>query len=131
MKWYFYVLRKYWDYSGRARRKEFWYFVLFVILFSSVLIRIDEYLGISGDELVKSMLGISGVTLRRFPEFGLLNGLHSLVMVIPFIAVSIRRLHDTGRSGWWLFVNFVPMIGGLVLLFCLAAESQPEKNRYG
>jgi len=109
MDWYLKVLKeRYATFSGRARRKEFWYFVLFSFLVSLVLNAIDLAIGTSG------ILGL----------------IYSLAVLIPSLAVSVRRLHDTGRSGWWVLIGLVPLIG-LVLIVFLAAGSQPEDNQYG
>ena len=82
MNWYLEVLKKYADFSGRAQRKEYWYFVLFNVLIAIVLAIIDISLGIANRE-----------------GLGPLRGIYSLAVLIPSIAVGVRRLHDTGRSG--------------------------------
>jgi uncharacterized membrane protein YhaH (DUF805 family) len=115
MNWYLEALRKYAVFEGRARRKEYWFFLLFTIIVTLMLSFIDEMLGIFDTE--------TGV--------GLLSGIYSIGVVIPCIAVGIRRLHDTGRSGWWLLITFIPVIGGLVLLVFTVLESQPGENDYG
>ena len=115
MNWYLEVLRKYAVFSGRARRKEYWYFVLFSTLISIALMAID---------------GITG-TFSPLVGTGLLGGLYTLAVLIPTIAVSIRRLHDTGHSGWWLFIVLIPLIGAIVLFVFLVKNSQPDENQYG
>jgi uncharacterized membrane protein YhaH (DUF805 family) len=62
---------------------------------------------------------------------GLFSGLYALGVMIPAMAVSIRRLHDTGRSGWWLLITFVPVIGAIVFLYFMVLDSNPESNEYG
>ena len=114
MDWYLTVLKKYAIFTGRARRKEYWYFALFNFLIALVLGFIDGMLGL----VVKD----SG--------FGLLGGLYSLAVFVPSLAVSVRRLHDTGRSGWWLLIGFIPILGALVLLFFLVSGTQPGQNQY-
>jgi uncharacterized membrane protein YhaH (DUF805 family) len=114
MNWYFGVLKKYAVFSGRARRKEYWYFVLFNILIAIVLGIIDGVIGSSTNT-----------------GMGLLGGIYTLAVLIPSIAVSVRRLHDTNRSGWWLFIGFVPLIGAIILLVFMVQDSQAGKNRYG
>ena len=114
MNWYLTVLKKYAVFSGRARRKEYWYFVLFNFLIAFGLGVIDGLLGLVSD------LGI-----------GLLGGIYSIAVLIPTIAVAVRRLHDTGRSGWWLLIFFVPLIGFIFWLVFMLSESQPGKNQYG
>jgi uncharacterized membrane protein YhaH (DUF805 family) len=115
MNWYLEALRKYAVFEGRARRKEYWFFLLFTIIVTLILSFIDGMLGLFDTE--------TGV--------GLLSGIYSIGVVIPCIAVGIRRLHDTGRSGWWLLITFIPVIGGLVLLVYTVLESQPGDNEYG
>lgn len=115
MNWYLEVLRKYAVFSGRARREEYWYFFLFSIIVSIVLGVID------------------GVTGSYSPEtgMGLLGGLYALAVLIPSIAVAVRRLHDTERSGWWLLIALVPLIGAIVLLVFMVQDSKPGQNQYG
>ena len=113
MSWYLAALKKYAVFSGRARRKEYWMFVLFYLIFTIVLGVIDSILGI-GEE-----------------GGGLLSGLFVLAMLIPSLAVTFRRLHDTDRSGWWLLIGFVPLIGSIVILVFMIQDSQPGENRYG
>ncbi|GGP84363.1 hypothetical protein GCM10009410_17250 [Shewanella ulleungensis] len=87
MDWYLKVLKQYFDFKGRARRKEYWMFVLINTIFSVLLTLVDMGTGLYSD--------IYGT--------GLLSSLYSLAVLIPSIAVSVRRLHDTDHSGWWLF----------------------------
>jgi uncharacterized membrane protein YhaH (DUF805 family) len=114
MNWYIGVLKQYAVFSGRSRRKEYWFFFLFNLIISIVLGVVDEVFG----------LGIG-------EGFGLLGLLYMLAVLLPGIGVSIRRLHDTGRSGWWLLLAFVPIIGAIVLLVFMLLDSQPEPNEYG
>jgi len=115
MNWYLEVLKKYAVFGGRARRKEYWYFVLFNALISIALTIID---GVTGS--FSSEAGI-----------GLLSGIYGLAVLIPSIAVGVRRLHDTNRSGWWLLIALIPLIGAIVLIVFLASDSKPEENKYG
>lgn len=115
MDWYFAVLRQYATFSGRARRKEYWYFTLFNLIAMLMLTLVDILTGLFHAE--------SG--------FGLISGLYSLAVLIPSIAVVIRRLHDTNRSGWWLLVGLIPLIGAVVLLVFTLLDSQPGANRFG
>ena len=101
------VLTRYADFSGRARRAEYWWFFLFAVLVALVAAVLD---------------GIIDV-----PVFSLLT---ALGLLIPNLAVSVRRLHDTDRSGWWLLLNLVPF-GGIVLLVFYCLEGQPHPNRFG
>ncbi|MGW2560588.1 DUF805 domain-containing protein [Streptomyces sp. NPDC001514] len=107
MSWYLAVLKNYAGFGGRARRKEYWMFVLFNVIFALVL------------------LGI-GVALKTQIPYAV----YLLGTLIPSLAAAVRRLHDTGRSGWWLLISFVPF-GGIVLLVFLASDGKPEENEYG
>lgn len=115
MNWYIEVLKKYAVFNGRARRKEYWYYYLFYMLIYIVLIIIDVVAG----------------TFSAEAGMGLLSGIYTLAVLIPSIAVGVRRLHDTNRSGWWLFIGLIPIIGAIVLIVFLASDSKPEENQYG
>jgi uncharacterized membrane protein YhaH (DUF805 family) len=115
MNWYFEVFRKFADFSGRARRKEYWMFVLFNLIISIVLTFADRALGL----------------VSRDGGTGLLGGIYTLVVLIPGIAVAVRRLHDTGRSGWWMLISLIPCIGGIVLLVFMVTDSDAGTNEYG
>lgn len=115
MSWYLEVLRKYAVFNGRAQRKEYWYFVLFNIIITLVLQIIDGAIGSSSAE--------SGT--------GLLGGLYMLAVLLPGIGVSIRRLHDTSRSGWWMLMALIPLIGIIVLIVFMVQDSRPGANQYG
>ena len=115
MSWYLEALKKYAVFSGRSRRMEYWYFVLFNIIVSIVLGTIDALLGTLG-----SGMGV-----------GLLSGIYGLAILIPSLAVTVRRLHDIDRSGWWIFINLIPLIGAIVLLVFAVSEGTPGNNRYG
>jgi uncharacterized membrane protein YhaH (DUF805 family) len=114
MSWFVAALKKYAVFRGRACRREYWYFFLFYLLISIVLSLMDAILGSS-----------------RREDVGLLGGLFALGMLLPAIGVGVRRLHDIGKSGWWLLVGFVPVIGGLVLLLFAVRDSEPGGNAYG
>ncbi len=109
MNWYLEVLKKYAVFSGRARRKEYWMFFLFNIIIAFLL------------GFVEGLAGSPGV----------IGMLYSLAVLIPGTAVSVRRLHDTDRSGWWLLITFVPLIGAIVLLVFMIQDSNPGQNQYG
>src|SRR5690625_7928192 len=94
MNWYLEVLKKYAVFSGRARRKEYWFFFLFNLIITFVLGFIDGFAG----------------TFSVDAGIGLLGGIYALAVLLPGIAVSVRRLHDTERSGWWLLISLVPII---------------------
>jgi uncharacterized membrane protein YhaH (DUF805 family) len=115
MNYYVDVLRKYAVFSGRARRKEYWYFFLFNIIITVVLAVVD---------------GVTG-TLSPEAGIGLLGSIYALAVLIPAIAVAVRRLHDTDRSGWWLLISLIPLIGAIVLIVFFATDSNPGNNQYG
>jgi uncharacterized membrane protein YhaH (DUF805 family) len=115
MNWYLGALKKYADFSGRARRREYWFFVLFNIIISIVLTICDVFVG----------------TYSAAASIGILTGIYTLAVLIPGIAVTVRRLHDTGRSGWWVLIILVPLIGAIVLLIFMVIDSQPGTNAYG
>jgi len=114
MNWYVSVLKKYVEFSGRASRTEFWMFNLFNFIALIVI----------------SVLGVI-VGGKESAVGSLLMCLYLLATLLPNIGVSIRRLHDTGRSGWWLLLALVPLVGGIVLLVFYILESQVGDNEYG
>ncbi len=111
------ALGKYATFSGRAQRSEYWYFILFYFVVYIALLLAGA--------LMKSSSALLGVGLS------LLGMIFSLAMLVPSIAVSVRRLHDTDRSGWWFLIALVPLIGSLVLLVFFLLDSQPGDNRFG
>ena len=115
MNWFMTVLRKYAVFEGRARRREYWFFVLFYILISVVLSMVDRVLGLYNEAY----------------GMGALGGLFCRAVLIPSIAGGVRRLHDTGRTGWWLLIGFIPLIGAIVLIVFFVLDSQPGTNAYG
>ena len=115
MNWYLHVLKNYATFSGRARRKEYWMFFLISALISIVLTLLDILLGTYSVEY----------------EAGLFSGLYSLLILIPSIAVVVRRLHDSDRSGWWILISLIPLIGVIVLFVFTCLDSQPGTNRFG
>jgi len=115
MNWYLDVIRKYAVFTGRSRRSEYWYFVLFNTLIIVALTVVDVAMG---------LYSIEG-------DLGLLSGVYSLAVFIPSFAVTVRRLHDTDRSGWWLLLALIPVVGVIVLIVFFAADGTPESNRFG
>lgn len=113
MNWYLKVLKQYVDFSGRARRTEYWMFALMSFLFSITLALIDYLMG--------TMVMGSGI----------LSGLYSLAVLIPGLAVTARRLHDIGKSGKWFFIAFIPVVGAIWLLVLLVTNGQVGENKYG
>ncbi|CAM2147476.1 putative inner membrane protein [Pararobbsia alpina] len=109
MDWYLKVLKSYAVFEGRARRKEYWMFLLFNFIATMVLIFVD-------------------VAILRVR---LLSSLYSLAVLVPSIAVGVRRLHDTDRTGWWMLVIVIPGIGWIILLVLMAMEGTRGPNRFG
>ncbi|WP_053367925.1 DUF805 domain-containing protein [Bacillus sp. FJAT-27245] len=109
MEWFLKVLKDYAVFKGRARRKEYWMFTLISIIIAFVLTLIEELIGLGA----------------------ILSGLFSLAIFIPSLAVTARRLHDTGRSGWMMLLALIPLIGGIILLVFAAQDSRPGTNQYG
>ncbi|WP_338448085.1 DUF805 domain-containing protein [Niallia oryzisoli] len=109
MQWYLKVLKNYVGFEGRATRQEYWMFILFNFIAACIL------------SIVELVLDIPGV----------LTGLYGLAVFLPSLAVLVRRLHDTGRSGWWFLISFIPFIGTIVLIVFACQDSQPLENHYG
>lgn len=110
MNWYLAVLKKYAVFNGRARRKEYWMFFLFNLVIGFILGFVE---GLAHE------------------GFGILGAVYGLLVFLPGLGVAIRRLHDTGRSGWWLLLGLIPLLGMIVLLIFMLIDSDPAENRYG
>tara|TARA_B110000503_G_C7041726_1_gene368503 strand:- start:598 stop:969 length:372 start_codon:yes stop_codon:yes gene_type:complete len=115
MNWYLKVLKQYADFNGRARRKEYWMFVLFNTLFSILAMIFDNVFGIA----------IEGI------GYGPIYLLYVLAMMIPSLAVAVRRLHDVGKSGWMILISLIPIIGGIWLLVLFVTDGNPGENEHG
>lgn len=114
MNWFTDVLtKKYAEFDGRARRTEFWMFTLISTLISIALAVVDTF-------VLAPTVGV-----------GFLQPLYGLAVLVPSIAVGVRRLHDTGKSGLWYLLILVPCIGALVLIIFFVQDSQPGSNQYG
>jgi uncharacterized membrane protein YhaH (DUF805 family) len=114
MEYYVEVLRKYTVFGGRARRAEYWMFTLFNFIVSAIVFGVDEVLG-----------------FRTGDGIGILGGIYGLAVLLPSLAVTCRRLHDTGRTGWWMLIGIVPILGAIVLIIFLIQDSTPGENEYG
>jgi len=114
MNWYLAVLKKYAVFSGRARRKEYWMFVLFNAIFAIVASVLDSVL--------------FGTAIEGY---GPLYAIYGLAVLVPGWAVSVRRLHDVGKSGWFMFIVLIPIIGAIWILILDCRDSQPGENQYG
>lgn len=114
MNWYLHALRNYAVFRGRARRREYWIFELATGTITLVLLVLAVELGKAG-----------------YPYFLSLPFLYAAATVIPSLSSLVRRLHDTGRSGWWFWINLIPLFGPVSLLIFMVEDSQPGENRYG
>ena len=107
MEFFLDAMRKYVQFTGRATRQQYWMFVLIYMVIYIVLAVIDAVLGL-----------------------GFLTVIYSLVLLVPSLSAGARRLHDTGRSGWWQLIYLVPLIGLIVMIVFLVQDSHPD-NQYG
>ena len=114
MNWYIDALKKYAVFSGRARRKKYWYLALFNIIITFVLAAFDAVTG----------------SFSKEAGIGLMDSIYDLAILIPSIAVTVRHLHDTGRSGWWMLIGLIPLIDAIVLLVFTVQDSKSGQNQY-
>lgn len=115
MNWYLEALKKYAVFDGRARRKEFWFFWLFNLIFLIIAVILDNVLGIA---------------IKR-KGYGLITAVYSLAMLLPLLAVYVRRLHDVGKGGKYLFIMLIPIAGTIWSLVLVCRDSMPRENQYG
>ncbi|MEU9292113.1 DUF805 domain-containing protein [Streptomyces sp. NPDC048266] len=108
MNWYLEAFKKYAVFSGRARRKEFWMFQLISLIVAIVLYGIDLAIGMP-----------------------LLGSLYALAVLLPALGLLVRRLHDTDRSGWWILIGLVPLVGSIVLIVFTCLEGDQRENAHG
>jgi uncharacterized membrane protein YhaH (DUF805 family) len=115
MDWYLGALMKYAVFTGRARRREYWtYTALNIAIFIVLWLGIDV-----------SVLG------AETTDAGVLSTIYSLVVIMPSVAVGVRRLHDTGRNALWFLLGLIPFVGGVGLIILLCLDSTPGSNKYG
>jgi uncharacterized membrane protein YhaH (DUF805 family) len=121
MEWYLAVLKKYAVFDGRARRKEYWYFILFNFLIGLGVLIVGAIIGAT----------LTGTDSVAFAVFALVPvSLYGLAMIVPSIAVTVRRLHDISFSGWWYLITLVP--GGSIVVFIFSLlDTKPGPNQYG
>ena len=126
------VFSKYATFSGRARRSEFWWWVLFVTIIAFILRFVDYAIGWNMGTSTSTVTINGQTTVSDGPApFGILSSLWALAVLLPGLAVMVRRLHDSGRSGWWWWLNIICCIGGLILFIFYVMPSQPTENKYG
>lgn len=123
MEWMLMPLRRYAEFSGRSRRKEYWMFMLFVVLVSVALSLVLPIIGLSANE-EGSLFGAGGAVL-------IILVLFYLALLIPSIAVQVRRFHDQDKSGWFVLLNLIPYLGGIIVLVFMCLEGTRGPNRYG
>jgi uncharacterized membrane protein YhaH (DUF805 family) len=124
MKWYLEVLKKYVVFDGRARRQEFWMFVLFNFIFGVVAGILDNVLGLNFKSSYSS-------SYSAYASTGYISMIYSLAVLLPTLAVAVRRLHDIGKSGWMILVGLIPFVGWIWLLVLYVTEGQQGPNQYG
>ena len=115
MKYYLKALENYTNFSGRSRRKEYWMFNLFNFIFAVVTMILDNLFGLTFD----------------LAPYGSIYALYALCVFIPSFAVSVRRLHDVGKSGWMILISIIPIVGAIWLLVLFLTDSDPDENEYG
>lgn len=115
MKYFLLALKNYAQFSGRATRSEYWYFLLFQIIFAIAAVVLDSVLGLSFAGLPYGFIYLSYI----------------LALFLPALAVGVRRLHDVNKSGWFILITFIPLIGGIWLLIVLTRKGTSGENRYG
>ncbi len=129
--------KKYATFSGRASRSEYWWYSLFCFIVAMVCLAAGLALGAlfggaaamqGGDSALD--LGVAGFGIGFLIGYLILL-IFALATLVPSIAVTMRRLHDSGRSGWWYLISFVPYVGGIVLFIFMLLEGQPGENKYG
>jgi uncharacterized membrane protein YhaH (DUF805 family) len=118
MKWYLKVLRNYTNFSGRARRQEYWMYTVFNLIFALVAMILDNILG--------TKITAAGQTL----PYGYVYMLYGLFVLIPGLAVLVRRMHDLGKSGWTVLLGIIPLVNIILIVFAATAGT-PGENKYG
>ncbi|WP_025273439.1 DUF805 domain-containing protein [Haloglycomyces albus] len=111
MNWYLTAWKKYAVFSGRSRRRELWWFIL-----------------------INAIIGLILSTLAQQTDgwfWSVITWIYGVLIIIPSIAVQVRRLHDTGRTGWWWFIGFIPIVGTIILIVFWLFDSEAGTNRYG
>lgn len=115
------IKNRYAKFDGRATRSEYWYFILFYFILALIVTLVDVL-------VINPMLGL---TLEQAQQGGILQIIVGLGLLIPTLALTIRRLHDIGKSGWWFLIALIPIIGALVLIYFYVQDSQVGSNLYG
>ena len=138
MEWMLMPLRRYADFSGRSRRKEYWMFallnfIIFIVLYAIMILAM-------GPSVMEAMMQVEGGMEPVQPSSGMMAGvgiagvilgIYSLAIFIPSLAVTVRRLHDQDKSGWLILLGFIPFVGGIILLVFMLLEGTRGDNRFG
>ena len=127
MEWMLMPLRRYAEFSGRSRRKEYWMWLLFVVIVAVITTWLDIALGLGGSAAGTAQGGSASFNVN----FGLITILFMLAILVPNLAVGIRRLHDLDKSGWMILIGLIPFLGGLYLLFLFTQPGTVGPNRFG
>lgn len=117
MNWYLEVLKKYAVFDGRARKKEYWMFFLFHVIIMIALVVLGAVAGSISEAFGYVFIGLLGI--------------YVLGVLLPVIGVTIRRLHDSNRSGWWILIQLVPYVGPIAMVVLLVFDGTPGDNKYG
>ena len=125
MNWYIKCLKNYAVFSGRARRTEYWMFILFNFIFASIAIFLDRMLGTEYTQ------GGYGLGSSYGLGYGVIYTLYVLAVAIPSLAVLVRRLHDIGKSGLWVFISLIPIIGAIWIIILAVTDGVSGSNKYG
>ncbi|MZI94136.1 DUF805 domain-containing protein [Vibrio sp. CAIM 722] len=111
MNWYISVFKNAFNFSGRSRRKEYWMYMLFNVIVICVL--------------------YGGALASNSTALSIIFAIYSLITFIPSLSVTVRRFHDLDKSGWFILLNFIPVVGGFIGLFFMCQDSSPSDNRFG
>ena len=124
MEWFLKVVRdNYSNFNGRAHRKEYWMFFLFYTIFAIIAMVADNILG--------TVFTVGEGYYAESIGYGWIYVLFMIALLVPTIAVMVRRLHDIGKSGWWWLINFIPLVGAIWFLVLMCKDSNPGDNKYG
>jgi len=123
-------LKRFFDFSGRSRRKEFWLWILLYVIIYVVAMILDVQLGLGGSSQTSSNYGDGNVGVSASFNGGILTLAWALIALIPTLAVTVRRLHDVDKSGWFILLGLIPLVGFYLLyLYCQPGTAGP--NRFG
>ena len=117
MYWYIKVINQYSDFKSRSRRREYWMYTLFNIVFFLIAMILDNY--------------IINVTIQGDLPIGIISVSYYFFILIPTVAVTVRRLHDIGKSGWYYFISFIPFVGGIWMILLMCMEGDMNSNKWG